>query len=481
MMWPSLALLLAAQAAPTPPPPDIKDLLESVRKVMSVYAALSDEAADPVDPTPAIYGGVLPGMLRGLDPHSVFLDPDQMQQLKEMNSSERKGFGSVVSILPGRVFVLQTLPGTPSAKSGLSPGDEIVAVNNISLMGLEPEQLIQLLSETRRREAQIYVRRLNTPRLLSFQLVPENLAAPSVDRAFMLPAGPGYIRIANFDQKTGQEFKAAIEKLGGASLPGLVLDLRNNPGGSVETALEACSLFLKPGTKLLSIRGRSKKEEDVHAPDGGTPYEFPVTVLINEKTASAAEILGSALKDHKRAILLGNRSFGKGLVQSVYSLSGGSGIALTVAYYYSPSGNNLQRPLKNVQIETPDSPGGIAPDETVLPDAGNRLRAVLDMSGSFTAFATELVRKGTPADPLPTGVYDDFRIWLSERQIQPSVSDWSANGEWLRSRMQQEVLNLTQGVEKGDEVELARDPVVRRAVERLKPPAPPPPAKPANN
>jgi carboxyl-terminal processing protease len=481
-MLATLALLFAAQAAPPAALPDIKDQVEAIRKFVAVYAALSDEAAEPVDPNPSIYGGALPGMLRGLDPHSVFLDPDQMQQLKEMNSSERKGFGSVVSILPGRVFVLQTLPGTPSAKSGLSPGDEIVAVNNISLMGLEPEQLIQLLSETRRREAQIYVRRLNTPRLLTFQLVPENLAAPSVDRAFLLPAGPGYIRVANFDSKTGQELKAAIEKLGGAALPGLVLDLRNNPGGSVETALEACSLFLKPGTKLLSIRGRSKKEEEVHAPDGGTPYEFPLTVLINEKTASAAEILGSALRDHMRAILLGNRSFGKGLVQSVYPLSGGSGIALTVAYYYSPAGANLQRPLKNVQIETPDSPGGIAPDETVFPDAQNRLRAVLDMSGSFTAFATELVRKGLPQGPMPSGVYDDFRIWLSERQIQPSVSDWSANGEWLRSRLQQEVLNLTQGVEKGDEIELARDPVVRRAVERLKPPAPPtPPAKPPNN
>lgn len=333
-----LAFLLAADPA--------QDLADAVKKLVQVFSTVESEYAEPIDSSRAIYGGTIPGMLRGLDPHSIFLDPDQYQQLQEMNNAAQKGFGSIVSILPGRVIVLQTMQGTPSARSGLSPGDEIVAVNNYPLMGLEPEQLIQLLSESRRQVAKITVRRANTPRLLEFTLTPEAVASPSVDRAFLLKPGVAFIRVQNFEARTGAELKAAIEKLGGSKLNGLVLDLRNNPGGVVEAALESASLFLKPGQRILSVRGRTKKEEEIKVPDNVTPYEFPVSVLINGKTASAAEIVAAALQDHKRARIVGEHSFGKGLVQSVYPLSDKTGVALTVAFYYSPNGRNIQRPLK---------------------------------------------------------------------------------------------------------------------------------------
>jgi carboxyl-terminal processing protease len=453
------------QTSPDPMEPAIRTFAE-------VYAAVQEHAADPLDPAASIYGGAIPGLLRGLDPHSVFLDPDQFQQLKELNNAEQKGFGSIVSVLPGRVIVLQTLPGTPSAKSGLSPGDEIVAVNGIPFVGLEPEQLIQLLSETRRREARIDVRRLNTPRLLSFQLVPATVSTPSVDRAFLLEDRVGYIRISNFENKTGEELAAAISALGGRELRGLVLDLRNNPGGVVESALAATSLFLKPGTKILSIRGRAKKENDVNVPEGGTPFEFPLAILINEKTASAAELMAAALQDHGRAKLVGSRSFGKGLVQSVYPLSQSAGMALTVAFYYSPKGRNIQRPLQDVQLsaETNRGAGGIEPDRTLESSRYTPLRAFLDSSGAITAFTTEWVRKGVPVTPsfiVPPDLVDDFRVWLSARKIQPGIADWSADLNWVRSRLHQEIFNQTLGVEKGDEVEASRDLQVQAAVALL--------------
>lgn len=465
-MLPFLAFLLAADPA--------VELGEAVKKLVQVYSAVEAEAADPVDPARAMYGGALPAMLRGLDPHSIFLDPDQYQQLQEMTSSSQKGFGSIVSILPGRVIVLQTLPETPSARSGLTPGDEIVAVNQYPLMNLEPDQLIQLLTEARRQQVRILVRRASSPRLLEFNLIPETLASASVDRAFHLSPEIGYVRVQNFEVRTAAELKNAIEKLGGRQLKGLVLDLRNNPGGVIEPALEIASMFLKPGQRILSIRGRSKKEETIQVPDNATPYEFPVSILINGKTASASELVTAALQDHGRARVVGERSFGKGLVQSVYPLTDKTAIALTVAFYYSPKGRNIQRPLQHVQLaaETAQTDrGGVIPDTTVLPPALNRLQAVLDASAAFTTFATEVIRSGiglSPSKELLPNTMDDFRVWLSQRRIQPNVSEWSANSIWIQSRLKQEIYNQSLGVERGDEVEAARDPQVQRAVDELR-------------
>ncbi len=470
-MTPLVALLLAAQQQPAP---DVAaSMAQAVKTFAQAFAIVESEAADKVTPDQAIYGGALPGMLRGLDPHSIFLDPDQFEQLKEMNNAEQKGFGSIVSILPGRVIVLQTMPGTPSAKSGLSPGDEIVGVNNIPLMSLEAEQIVQLLSQSRRQPAAIRVRRANTPRLLEFTLIPENFASPSVDRVYQLRPGIGYVRISSFESKTADEARKAIEDLGGAALKGLILDLRNNPGGAVEPALATAALFLKPGARILSVRGRKKQQDDVTVPDGTTPYEVPVAVLINEKTASAAEIVSAALQDNGRALVAGQRSFGKGLVQSVFPLTNNTGVALTVAFYYSPKGRNIQRPLKDVQLaaETSEADrGGVTPNLAVNPDGFTRLRAVLDASGSFATFATEVLREGLKVDEQfrPDGaLLDRFQAWLARRNIQPGVSEWTADLTWIRSRLRQEIFNQSLGVAKGDEVEAERDPQIQRAADAI--------------
>jgi carboxyl-terminal processing protease len=174
-----------------------------LKKFADVFARVEANAAEPVDSRQAIFGGAIPGMLRRLDPHSVFLDPDQYEQLKQMEKSERKGFGSVVSVLPGRVIILQTVAGTPSAKAGLSPGDEILAINNIPLNRLEFDQLIQLLTEARQHQVKLDVRRPGNARMLQFVLTPELVDSPSVDRAFMLRPSVAYVRVASFDPQTG--------------------------------------------------------------------------------------------------------------------------------------------------------------------------------------------------------------------------------------------------------------------------------------
>ena len=165
------------------------DLESRMKSVMSAYALVEENAADPVSSEQAFFQGAIPGLLRRLDPHSIFFDPGQFEQVKKMEESTQKGFGSIVSLLPGRVIILQTTPGTPSQKAGLSPGDEIVAVNGYIIGRLEIDQIVELLSESRRAQAQLEVRRPGVPRLMHFVLTPEELQAPSVERAFMLRSG----------------------------------------------------------------------------------------------------------------------------------------------------------------------------------------------------------------------------------------------------------------------------------------------------
>ena len=465
------------------------DLDSQMKSVIGAFAIVQQNAADPGTSEQAFYQGAIPGLLRRLDPHSVFFDPGQFEQLKRMESSTQKGFGSVVSLLPGRVIVLQTLPGTPSAKAGLAPGDEIVAVNGYAINRLDLDQLTQLLSESRQQQAQLDVRPPGSAGIKHLVLTPEEMQAPSVERSFFVGAGIGYIRVASFDEKTSGQIKEAIEKLGGDRLAGLVLDLRNNPGGLLTAALETCSLFLPPASKLVTVRGRNVPEKSEVVPSIATPYGFKLAILINEKTASASEIVSGAMQDHDRATIIGQPSFGKGLVQSVFPLSEGAGLALTTALYYTPSGRSIQKPLDAARFELaaatehPNAQkefrtdkgrvvtggGGIQPDMVVYPPATNRLRAVLDASGSFTNFATEYLRnnKVTGDFEVTPQILDEFRVFLSDRGIQPGISEWSPEREFMVNRLKTEIFNQAFGVEKGDEVEAERDPAILKALEVL--------------
>jgi carboxyl-terminal processing protease len=464
-----------------------ENLDQQLRNVIDAYGIVAANAADPVDSEQAFYAGAIPGLLRKLDPHSIFFDPTQFDQLRRMESATSKGFGSVVSILPGRVIVLQTLPGSPSQKSGLSPGDEILAINGYVIATLDLDQLPQLLEQTHQQQARLDVRRPGIPSLMHFTLTPAEMQSPSVDRAFFLAAGIGYIRVTSFDEKTAQQLKEAIEKLGGDRLAGLVLDLRNNPGGVLTAAVQTASLFLQPGMKIVTVRGRHVPETTETVPTIATPYGFKLAVLVNEKSASASEIVSGALQDHDRATILGVPSFGKGLVQSVFPLTQNTGLALTTALYYTPSGRSIQKPLDasrfelggatahpNTQSEfrtdkgrTVTGGGGIQPDILVSPLPMNRLRMVLDVSGSFTNFATEYLRSHKiDADfEVSPDLLDQFRVFLSEREIRPGVGDWITEREFVTNRLKTELFNQAFGVEKGDEVEAQRDVVIRKALE----------------
>jgi carboxyl-terminal processing protease len=433
-------------------------------------------------------------MLRQLDPHTQFFDPGQFDQLRQMESSEQKGFGSVVSVLPGRVLFLQTLPGTPSAKAGIQAGDELVAINNVAIRSLEPEQIIQLLTEARQQKITAFIRREGSARVLQYFLTPELVDSPSVDRAFLLEPGFGYIRIASWDMQTAKQVHDAIEKLHKPPLRGLVIDLRNNPGGVVTAALDVASMFLQPGQTILTAKGRTSAVETATVPKTASPYGFRVSVMVNEKTASASEIFAGALQDHDRATIVGETSYGKGLVQRVMPLSGGAGLAITTAFYYTPSGRSIQHPLRNSALSAtfggakpegnPTGPvyktdkgrivtggGGIQPDVRVSPAPMTRLEAVLDGSGAITSFATQYLTshkvESAIFEPSPE-LLDEFKVYLSARQIQPSLSEWSQERGWVSNRLSEEIITQSHGVEKGDEVHARIDLQTRAALKAVR-------------
>jgi len=265
-----------------------------------------------------------------------------------------------------------------------------------------------------------------------------------------------------------------------------VIDLRNNPGGAVQAAVDTASLFLSPDQLIFSIKGRNSKPEEVRAPKLSQPYAFPVAILIDSKTASAAEIVTGALQDHDRASVLGEPSYGKGIVQNVFPLSGNSAVALTIAFYYTPSGRSIQKPLLGGTLDAAtralngifrtdagrhvQGGGGIQPDEVIYPRGLSPLAAVLDASGALTNFASEYLQAHPPVDDnfeVTAAILDQLQLFLSAHDIRPGIGDWLKDREWIQDRLKQEVFNLTLGVSKGDEVEMRRDPVVRRAIQVL--------------
>ena len=467
------------------------DLDSAVRRLTEVLSIVQERAAVPVDVEAALYQGAIPAMVRRLDPHSAFLNPQQFESLKEMQRSTEKGFGSVLSVNDGRIIVLQTLPDTPSSRAGLAPGDEIVSVNGYQVAALTIDQLAALLSQSRQKRTELIVHRTNFSRLFAINLTPEEVADPSVRHRFFLRDGVGYIKVANFEADTHAELREAIDELGGQQLEGLVLDFRKNPGGVIEAAVRLAAMFLESDQRILWIQGRDGPQEEVRTPPGSDPYRFPLAILVDDETASASELVSGALQDHDRAVIVGQRSFGKGLVQSVFELSENAGLALTTALYLSPSGRPIQHdvpdcddyqfascasdePAKTYPTdsgrEIPGG-GGIEPDKAVAQRKYLPFEVWLKTSDALLSFARDFIRaRKEPIDAsfdVSPAVLDEFQLYLSQRGTNVSLAEWTSAVSFIRQGLRQEIFNLTLGVDKGDEVELRNDPQVLAALQAV--------------
>lgn len=476
----AISLLRAQEDVPA------DEVTRETLKFTQVYGVLEQNFMDPLDPDRMVFDGGIRGMLAALDPFSSFFDPDQFEQLKQFTQGKARGFGSVLYVSPGKVLVLQTAQGSPSWRAGLGPGDEIVEVNGTRIDRLDMRSLIELLQRARTQTARLGVIRPGKVVSEDFELHPAEVPMPTVDRAFLLKPGVAFLHVSGFDQKTPQEVNEAIVKLGGAALKGAMLDLRDNHGGVLDAAVALASLFLKPDSTVLTQRGRAVPAKSHLTFAAPARYDFPLILLVNGNTASAAEVFVAALQEHDRAVVAGEPSYGKGVVESVVALSENTGLALTTAQYFTPSGRSIQRPLPGTALAVPhlglsDNPkssfhtdngrpvapgGGITPDVALPAPVRDPWVSFLEQRGAFTSFASDYLTlhgKVSQTFEPDAKVLEDFRAFLGRQRVRTPDEYWAADRDYLKLRIKVELFNLVFGLAYGDEVETRNDPQVQKA------------------
>jgi carboxyl-terminal processing protease len=284
------------------------------------------------------------GMVRTLDPHTTFLSPDAYAQMRSKHSASFYGLGILVGIRNGRLTVITPIDGTPAARLGIRAGDIISAIEGEPTLKMSADDAVSKLKGPKGTEVHITILRAGLPEPLQLTVVRAEIPQSTVRYAYMIEPGTGYIAITDFSRSTGSEVAQALEKLRGEGMQRLILDLRNNGGGLLDQAIEVCDQFLAPGSSIVQTRGRTHESLQSFAADGHHPrFDLPLVVLVNSGTASAAEIVSGAIQDHDAGLVVGTPTWGKGLVQTVYNLSYGAGLALTTAKYYTPSGRLIQR------------------------------------------------------------------------------------------------------------------------------------------
>lgn len=297
------------------------------------------------------------GLLTSLDPHSDFLEAKQYRELEEDMNAEFGGIGIQVEVRKEKVVVIAPIAGTPGDRAGIQRGDAIIAVDDEALGKASMSDVISRLRGRPGTEVTVRLFRPSAQRELDFRLTREIIRIESVRDARVLPGGIGYLQLTQFSERTGEEFRAAMARLTGEGVKGLILDLRNNPGGLLDAAVDVAEPFFPAGELIVYTQGRAPgRREEFRSRSRRLPFDAPMVVLINAGTASAAEIVSGALKDTGRAVLVGERSFGKGSVQSIFPLKNGEGVRLTTARYYTPSGVTIHERGIEPQVEVVMTP-----------------------------------------------------------------------------------------------------------------------------
>ena len=469
------------------------DLNTSIKKFTQVYEAVEANFADKVDSDRLIYHGAIPTMLRTLDPHSNFFDPRAYQLMREGQSGHYYGVGMYVGAPLGKVVVMYPFEGSPAFRAGLRPADEIIAVNDTNTERATVTQVSSMLKGPKGTPVTITVKRVGGDGPLHFSVIRDNVPRGSVNYAFWLRPGIAYMRVEAFNETTSREVDQVLSKFPESAIEGLVLDLRDNGGGLVQEAVNVADRFLRKGQLIVSHHGRASAETKFVAKHGERGREYPIVVMVNRGTASAAEILAGALQDHDRAWIFGESTFGKGLVQAPFPLSGNSAVLLTIAKYYTPSGRLIQRDYAHQGLyeylsrtEGQNNPkdmkktdsgrimyggDGIAPDERYKIPELTRLQAELAGRIVFFYFVPEfmashgakIAKDWQPDDQ----VMDSFRAFAKKRGIEFSAAEFERDRSWIKEHLRLEVLVTAFSREESDRSMFQNDPEVHKALESL--------------
>jgi carboxyl-terminal processing protease len=462
------------------------------------------------------------GMLRTLDPHSNYYDRKEYEELRTDQRSEYYGIGASIGNQrtndQNDTYILSTFEDSPAARAGLRFGDRIVAVDGINMRGKTSLEVRDKIRGPRGSVVNITLERASTGRAETVEITRDAVAQPSIPDAYMLRPGVGYIDMRHgFNYTTTDELQAALDFLHTKGMQYLVLDLRDNPGGFLDQAIHVAEKFLQSGQLILSQKGRDRRLDRAYESDNEQPDMTPLVILVNGNTASASEIVAGAMQDHDRAIIVGETSFGKGLVQGIFPLESGAGLTLTTAKYYTPSGRLIQRDYSNegfydyitrggtIGQENEDAQqkqtgpasrtdtgrtvyggGGISPDEAIKPATISAAQARLInplffftrelVNGRIAGFDAykvqrpiEFNRKLQPTDYVVTDAlfkaFKDFVAKDGTWKMTPQFMDRSR--DFISQQLRYNVITAAYGKVTADEVLVIEDPQVTKAIDTL--------------
>lgn len=476
----------------------------SLDEYVDILTTLSEWAPEAVPPDKFVYASIH-GMLSRLDPHTAFLEPEDYAAMKEKQQGSFFGLGIQIQKRMGRITVIAPMEGTPAYKLGIRAGDVITHIEDEEIReDASTDEVVRKLRGPKGTQVTITIRRMGIDEPIRMTITRAEIPTLSVPYAFLLGPDVGYILLRDFTHTSSRELSAALEKLTKQGMKKLLLDLRGNPGGVLEQAVDVADIFLPKGSKIVYTRGRTpSSSQEFYAPGEGKRLDDPLIVLINRGSASASEIVAGAIQDHDRGLLIGQRTWGKGLVQSVYSLPYGAGLALTTARYYTPSGRWIQRDysdlLAYVNPEDPDAEpnnhsdepprklgqpfytdagrtvyaaGGVSPDVLVKNNWDSKLLAQLLARYAFFNFATAWLAKHpeTKEDLVvtPTLREEFFRFveaskFSSAEELQRRWNE-DSNRSLIDLAIRIEIANGKLGLEAGRRIQTNGDAQIQKAL-----------------
>jgi carboxyl-terminal processing protease len=319
-------------------------LSENERTFTAALNVIETRYVDKVESDRLVYGAIS-GMLQTLDPHSNFMDPRAYAQLRERQEGRYYGLGITISAVDGDITVVSLFEGSPAYKQGIRRGDIIAKVDDKDAKGWTTEDAVKMLRGKKGTTVDVYLKRPGIEGLFKVTVERDEITIPTIPAEFMLDAQTGYVRLQDFAENTDRDLGRALSDLHDKGMKRLLLDIRGNPGGPLDQAIRVANRFLKKGDLIVYTRGRvPNSDADYRATEESDYDTLPMIVIANRNSASASEIVTGALQDHDRALIVGETTFGKALVQSIYRVSQGAGLALTTAHYFTPSGRLIQRP-----------------------------------------------------------------------------------------------------------------------------------------
>jgi carboxyl-terminal processing protease len=462
--------------------------LDTLTEIMDLVQKESPEPPAPRQLTHA----TIQGMLHTLDPHSNYMDESEFRMLREEQKGSFYGIGAIIQQHEQGIAIISPMKGGPAERLGVRSGDIIKEIDGTSTEGMTSNAALQKLRGEKGVLVEIAVQRAGMADLMHFSIPRAEVPTNSVYYSFMLNPTTGFILIKDFGETTSEEFERAVTALKKQGMKQLILDLRGNGGGVLDAAIGICRQLLGPDQLIVSQKGREGREENQTRTSKGAQLDpFPLVILINRGSASASEIVTGAVQDHDRGLVVGQTSWGKGLVQSVLTINRSRGLALTTARYYTPSGRSIQRDYthglddyynpEDDKDAKPQGPafktdlgrsvyggGGINPDYAMPTQRLNEF--MLDLRFRHQAFFRFAVYEKEHFGIKPGQHTDDvitarFRAWTLEQKLTISDKDWDANLGAMQEQLSIEMQNVAFGIEAGFKVQCEKDPVILKALE----------------